>query len=130
MNRQDQEGTQGEPKTKGPDAEIFALIERKGLQKTLWKKVGVAFKNRDGSLNLLLDCYPRDPTTGIQLRWKESDDVGSGREQRDHSHLGLTARVRPTARRRLRGRRPLSQSVWADRIDVHGSIGNGEGSTN
>ncbi|MDH3845053.1 MAG: hypothetical protein OES69_14020 [Myxococcales bacterium] len=73
MNRQDQEGTQVEPKTQGPDAEIFAVIERKSLQKTLWKKIGVAFRNRDGSLNLLLDFYPRDPGTGLQLRWKEGD---------------------------------------------------------
>jgi len=63
-----------ESKSRGPDADIFAVIKRKGLEKGLWKKVGVAFRNRDGSANLRFDFYPRDPDTGLQLRWKEGDD--------------------------------------------------------
>ncbi|MGB5367848.1 MAG: hypothetical protein WBM75_14380 [Polyangiales bacterium] len=27
--------------------------------------IGVAFRNRDGSINLLLDFFPRDPATGL-----------------------------------------------------------------
>ena len=50
------------------------MIKRKGLEKGLWRKVGVAFRNRDGSANLRFDFYPRDPDTGLQLRWKESDE--------------------------------------------------------
>ena len=80
MNTQEKETTQvdSEPpeasKRRGPDADIYAVIKRKGLEKGLWRKVGVAFRNRDGSANLRFDFYPRDPDTGLQLRWKESDD--------------------------------------------------------
>ncbi len=81
MNTREQEMTQQvesetptESKSRGPDADIYAVIKRKGLEKALWKKVGVAFRNRDGSANLRFDFYPRDPDTGLQLRWKESDD--------------------------------------------------------
>jgi len=80
MNTQEEETTHVEPeppeeaKHRGPDADIYAVIKRKGLEKGLWRKVGVAFRNRDGSANLRFDFYPRDPDTGLQLRWKESDD--------------------------------------------------------
>jgi hypothetical protein len=78
MNTQEEDTTntdsapQEETKNRGPDAEIYAVIKRKGLEKGLWKKIGVAFRNRDGSANLRFDFYPRDPETGLQLRWKES----------------------------------------------------------
>lgn len=65
---------QDEAKNRGPDADIYAVIKRKGLEKGLWKKIGVAFRNRDGSANLRFDFYPRDPDTGLQLRWKGSQD--------------------------------------------------------
>ena len=80
MNKEQQETTHvdsepaEEAKSRGPDADIYAVIKRKGLEKGLWKKVGVAFRNRDGSANLRFDFYPRDPETGLQLRWKEGDD--------------------------------------------------------
>ena len=80
MNTQEKETTHvdsespEESKHRGPDADIYAVIKRKGLEKGLWRKVGVAFRNRDGSANLRFDFYPRDPDTGLQLRWKESDD--------------------------------------------------------
>jgi len=34
----------------------------------------VAFKNRDGSINLLLDFFPRDPGRGLQVRWAEEEE--------------------------------------------------------
>ncbi len=83
MNTEQQETTHvepeppEEPKHRGPDADIYAVIKRKGLEKGLWRKVGVAFRNRDGSANLLFDFYPRDPDTGLQLRWKVSDDANN-----------------------------------------------------
>lgn len=61
------------------------------------------FKSRDGPFNLPFDFYPRDPTTGLQLRWKGSDDAGSRRESRDHSDRDSSARFLPPARRRSRG---------------------------
>ena len=83
MNTQEEETTHvepeppEEPKHRGPDADIYAVIKRKDLEKGLWRKVGVAFRNRDGSANLRFDFYPRDPDTGLQLRWKENDDESS-----------------------------------------------------
>jgi hypothetical protein len=63
-----------ESRNRAPDADIYAVIKRKGLDRGLWRKIGVAFRNRDGSANLRFDFYPRDPDTGIQIRWKEGDD--------------------------------------------------------
>ena len=39
---------------------VYNLIEkeREGIKKTIWQKVGAAYVNRDGSLNLLLDAFP------------------------------------------------------------------------
>ena len=80
MNKEQRETTHvdsepaEESKSRGPDADIYAVIKRKGLEKGLWKKVGVAFRNRDGPANLRFDFYPRDPDTGLQLRWKESEE--------------------------------------------------------
>jgi len=62
-----------ESKNRAPDADIYAVIKRKGLDRGLWRKIGVAFRNRDGSANLRFDFYPRDPDTGIQIRWKDTN---------------------------------------------------------
>jgi hypothetical protein len=39
---------------------IYNLIEkeRDGNKKTIWQRVGAAYVNRDGSLNLILDAIP------------------------------------------------------------------------
>ncbi|HLG20463.1 MAG TPA: hypothetical protein VI895_11705 [Bdellovibrionota bacterium] len=37
---------------------VYTIVEREGLQKKQWMKVGVAFVNRDQSLNLRLDALP------------------------------------------------------------------------
>ncbi len=36
----------------------FQIIEREGMEKAIFARVGTAFVNRDGSLNLLLDSIP------------------------------------------------------------------------
>lgn len=36
---------------------VFHVVEREGFD-PIWTKVGVAFVNRDGSLNLFLDLIP------------------------------------------------------------------------
>lgn len=41
-------------KTKG----VYTIVEREGLDKSQWVKVGVAFENRDGSFNVRLDALP------------------------------------------------------------------------
>ena len=53
---------------------VYGIIERPGQEKAFWSRIGVAFKNRDGSINLLLDFFPRDPGTGLQVRWAEEEE--------------------------------------------------------
>jgi hypothetical protein len=36
----------------------YNIIEREGLEKAIWSRVGTAFVNRDGSLNIHLDALP------------------------------------------------------------------------
>ena len=41
--------------------EVYAVIQKNGSKKKpFWQKVGVAFDNSDGSLNVLLNCIPLD----------------------------------------------------------------------
>ncbi len=42
--------------------EVFAIIQKNGDKKgkPFWQKIGVAFPNSDGSLNVLLNCIPLD----------------------------------------------------------------------
>ena len=46
--------------------EIFGAVERGG--RSYWTRIGVAFMNRDGSLNLRFDFLPTDASTTIQVR--------------------------------------------------------------
>jgi hypothetical protein len=56
------------------DGCVYGIIERPGQEKAFWSRIGVAFRNRDGSINLLLDFFPRDSTTGLQVRWAEEEE--------------------------------------------------------
>jgi hypothetical protein len=46
--------------------EVFGVVGR-GDQ-NFWTRIGVAFENSDGSLNLVLNFIPTDPETTIQIR--------------------------------------------------------------
>lgn len=37
---------------------VKAIIEVEGRKKPIWRRVGTAFTNRDGSINVLLDAIP------------------------------------------------------------------------
>ena len=37
---------------------VFNIIEKKGLQKPFWHRVGVAWPNQDGSFKVVLDSMP------------------------------------------------------------------------
>ena len=53
--------TQTEDKTNGQNYTskvAYTIIERKGEAKPLWLRVGRAYTNRDGSLNIVLDAMP------------------------------------------------------------------------
>jgi hypothetical protein len=49
---------------------VYAIYESKndGRDRARWVRVGVAFRNRDGSLNVLLDALPRSGRPQIRDR--------------------------------------------------------------
>lgn len=47
--------------------DVFNIIEQKD-GKAKWVKIGSAFVNKDGSINALLDVYPRDGKLQIRER--------------------------------------------------------------
>ncbi len=51
-----------------PRRELFAVIEREGLQKGIWARIGTAFQNKDGSWNLKFDLLSARSSTTIQMR--------------------------------------------------------------
>ena len=53
--------------------EVFNIIEAQG-GKAKWVRVGAAFVNRDGSINVLLKSYPSEGKLQIRERRKSSRD--------------------------------------------------------
>jgi len=58
---------------------VYTIVEREGLEKKQWIKIGVAFVNKDASLNLRLDALPingnlhvRDPYKGNSTKQEEN----------------------------------------------------------
>lgn len=37
---------------------VYTIVDKEGQQKSFWVRVGTAFVNRDGSLNVYLDAMP------------------------------------------------------------------------
>ncbi len=70
---------------------VFAVVEKEN-RNAIWIRVGSAFTNRDGSLNLYLDAFPIG-TNRLQIREPRFEDGGRG---------GATD-GRPTAIGRARG---------------------------
>lgn len=54
---------------------VFTVVERgtsNGMTKSYWTRVGIGFVNKDGSINLKLDCLPINGT--LQVReWEPYD---------------------------------------------------------
>lgn len=59
--------TTKENQTKTERYMIFRPIEQSDGEKKLWPRVGVAFRNRDGSMNLIIH-EAIEPNTRLQLR--------------------------------------------------------------
>ncbi len=51
--------------------DVFAIVERGQGQKAIWIRVGAAFVNQDGSLNIRLDAVPLTGT--LQVRERQQD---------------------------------------------------------
>lgn len=57
--------------------DAFQIIEGKD-GKSRWTKVGIAFVNKDGSINVFLDAFPRDGK--IQIRDQRSSSKNNKEE--------------------------------------------------
>ena len=60
----------------------FQIIERKGYDRPFWNRIGSAFVNRDGSINVFLDSVPLQGK--IQLR----EDTPKDQERGDREGRG------------------------------------------
>jgi hypothetical protein len=61
--------------------DVFAIYETKGdgPARSRWIRVGVAFSNRDGSLNLVLDAIPLSGR--LQIRDRRDSEVVEGAKE-------------------------------------------------
>ena len=58
----------------------FQIVERKGYDRPFWNRIGSAFVNRDGSINVFLDSVPLQGK--IQLREDTPKDKERGERDR------------------------------------------------
>ncbi|MFN7952024.1 MAG: hypothetical protein U0610_09880 [bacterium] len=47
---------------------VWNIVEREGMERPFWNRIGVAFENSDGSLNVRLDCLPLNGKLHIRDR--------------------------------------------------------------
>lgn len=47
---------------------LFGVVQREGMEKGFWTRIGTAFQNQDGSWNLRFDYLPTAPGVTIQMR--------------------------------------------------------------
>lgn len=64
--------------------DAYQVTER-GDGKNFWSKIGVAFLNRDQSINVLLDALPKDGK--IQLREHSSNNNGNGKKSKQKGEI-------------------------------------------
>ena len=57
-----------------PSHDVYTVIDRGANQKGFWLRVGAAWTNADGSLNVKLDATPTNGTLNIRLA-KSKDDA-------------------------------------------------------
>ena len=58
--------------------DVYTVIERNGLSKPYWLKIGAGFVNRDGSLSVVLDAIPPNGRLQVRDHVEWSDDRGDG----------------------------------------------------
>ena len=73
--------------------DVFVIIESPTLQKPLWRKIGGAFVNRDGSLSVILDALPvsgrmhiRDPYDSAHQGSEDTIELEVSDELAEHIH--------------------------------------------
>ena len=52
--------------------EVYTIVDKEGFERSFWVKIGAAFPNRDGSINVYLDAFPVNGR--LQLRAKDMPD--------------------------------------------------------
>lgn len=58
---------------------LFGVVQREGMEKGFWTRIGTAFQNQDGSWNLRFDYLPTDRGVTIQMRpLRNADEAGEG----------------------------------------------------
>jgi len=53
---------------------LFGVVQREGMEKGFWTRIGTAFQNQDGSWNLRFDYLPTAPGVTIQMRPAKAAD--------------------------------------------------------
>ncbi len=56
---------------------IYGVVQREGMEKGFWTRIGTAFQNHDGSWNLRFDYLPTDRTATVQMRQAKSSEEGA-----------------------------------------------------
>jgi hypothetical protein len=59
---------------------VYTIIERQGLEKKLWLRIGTAFTNQDQSINVKLDAVPVNGQ--LQIREPDEEDLERARQRR------------------------------------------------
>ena len=47
---------------------VYGVVQREGMEKGFWTRIGAAFENKDGSWNVKLDFLPTSMDTTLQIR--------------------------------------------------------------
>lgn len=55
--------------------EIFGVkeVESKGVKKNFWQRIGIAYENKDGSINCYFDYFPIGQNITIQIKDKKGE---------------------------------------------------------
>jgi hypothetical protein len=65
----------------GKRYQVFSVKERPEGEKAVWVKAGMAFVNRDGSLNVYLDVLPLDGKLHVREALEKRDEAKGGAQQ-------------------------------------------------
>lgn len=73
--------------------DVYAIYEsRDGRERSRWVRVGVAFDNKDGSLNLLLDAVPLSGRLQVRGRAGEARQATVAEAPEPGAGAGATGR--------------------------------------
>lgn len=68
---------------------IFGVVQREGMEKGFWTRIGTAFQNQDGSWNLRFDYLPTDRAATVQMRPVKSAEEGAGERSKPTAGSGF-----------------------------------------